>query len=218
MVNGLEIPSISWDADSLAETTTTLSGLGLGLPDALKGLLPLTSQLGIGAIVKFPLAAGQAALPLTADSAGATDAKAAADSFLAQVGSPAKINIPVVYEATGDWSVAGMTADQWSSVVAAVPWGSLKLTSEQIGTLSKAGVVQMDITTDSAGIHIAVNGKALPFVNWGDGKLNNVIKLAGQAGALSSLPVPADQLDGLVQQLLPMLTTTNVSLHVTFPK
>ena len=54
LVNGLAIPSISWDGESLAALVEVAGAAGEEIP-LLDQILPLLTDLGVAAVVRFPL-------------------------------------------------------------------------------------------------------------------------------------------------------------------
>jgi hypothetical protein len=129
------------------------------------------------------------------------------------------ITIPIFYEADGGWTVAGMTDAEWTALTGQSFWSSLRLPPDTIANLSAAGVTEMTVTTDGEGLHLAVNGNALPHLNWGDGKLNYVIDLASEAGLLDAVAAGEEQAAAVeaIKGLLPIITSSNVTLHIILP-
>lgn len=220
LVNGQPIPSIAWDGEKLVATAEVLEILGGGVA-LMDKVLPLVRNLGIGVTVRFPIAAGEAAIPLVV-----TDSEVAARSlqlqqeFLAAVGTPPTFQIAVDYAADGTWTVENMTQAEWSQLVSAVPWEALNLPAELVQGASAAGIDTIGLSTNSDGIFISINGQTLPYITWADGRINYVLQLAEQTGLLEPLlgsdPNMAAVLD-TVESLLPAVQASNVSLLVSFP-
>jgi len=215
LVNGQAIPSIAWDADSLATTNEVLAMLGeddsIG---AMGELLPLVSNLGAGAILNFPLAQG--AEPIMADAGeGSAAATAAQETFLQQAGSGARINLPINYNADGTFAIGSMSAEELSLSLG-LPLESLTLTQERIDRYVGMGMETFTLTTDVEGIHLTLNENPLPHISWGDGKLAYGLELAAKAGLLGDSD--SEAMVDLLQQLLPIIQTADVTVRITFPQ
>ncbi|RME63197.1 MAG: hypothetical protein D6790_05085 [Caldilineae bacterium] len=219
LVNGEAIPSVNWDGESLAATADVLSQFGMAVP-MLEKVLGLVDQIGIGVIVRFPVQAGVAQIPLyvEGDGSAAMAAKAAQEEFLAAVGAPPRINLPVFYGADGSWEVGGLTDAEWTALTGA-PLNALRLSPTVLSSLSNAGVETLGISTDIAGIHISINGKSLPTLDWSEGKATHLLDVADQLG-LWSMVAPGMDIGGVlttVEELLPVVQTADFDLTVHLP-
>jgi hypothetical protein len=219
LVNGEAIPSVAWDGESLVATADTLRAFGVVVP-MLERVLPLVQRLGVGVIVRFPVAAGAEALPLyvEGDTTAAAQAREAQEAFLAAVGAPPKINLPIQYEADGSFSVGDLTDAEWTALTGA-PWYALRLDPTVLANLSNMGVSSLGLSTDAAGIHIAVNGRPLPALTWGDGQLIHLLNVADAMG-LWAMVAPGMDMSSIlvtVYDLLPVVQTTDFALNVQFP-
>lgn len=210
LVNGIEIPSLGWTAESLA-------GMGNLMPDqpALSRLLPLLTQLGVGVTLNLPVAEGAERAPLTVDATetGAADLAAAQEEFITTVGTAPQITIPITYNRDGTWTMGGVSGDQWVNLTGQSFWTELNLTPENISAAMAAGIKDFDLNIDADGVHIAINNAALPSIDWSGGKLASVLTLLEDNGMLSALPIPREMLD----QLLPILTSADINLHAIMP-
>jgi hypothetical protein len=218
LVNGEAIPSLAWDGESLTATADTLEVFGLAVP-MLEKVLPLVQRLGLGVIVRFPVASGAEVIPLyvEGDSSAAQAAQAAQDEFLAAVGAPPKINLPVFYAADGSYSVGDLTDTEWTALTG-VPWYALRLNPALLDGLKAAGVESLGISTDVDGILVLVNDRALPRLTWGEGQLVHLLDVADQIG-LWNMMAPGMNLGDIlatVYSLLPVVQTTDFSLTVHF--
>ena len=214
LVNGQAIPSLAWNADSLAATDELLAAYDGDSMGPIAQLLPLVHNLGAGVILNFPLAQG--AEPVTAGSG--ESAAAAADAqkaFLAEAGSPARINLPINYNADGTFTVGSLNADVLAGL--GLPLDSLTLSQERIDRYVGMGMKTFTLATDTDGIHMSLNGNDLPYLSWGDGKLAYGLELAAKAGLLGDSGDNAAMVD-LIQQLLPMIQTAQVTVTMTFPQ
>ena len=115
-----------------------------------------------------------------------------------------------------NYTVQGITDAEWQALTGA-PFGQLKLDGQLVQDAVAAGITGATVRTDAAGIHIALNGKELPVLGWGEGELNHLLKLAAGAGLLESTGMDAAAITGLVEGLLPAIQSSNVEINVTFP-
>ncbi|MCC6455286.1 MAG: hypothetical protein IT328_10115 [Caldilineaceae bacterium] len=219
LVNGQAIPSLAWDGEKLVATAEVLDTFGAGVA-LLDRVLPLLTNLGVGVIIRFPLAAGEEPLPLVSlDDEAATRSMAAQQEFLAAVGTPPTFQLTVEYAADGTWTVADLASAEWSQLVPGV-MEMLTLTPGTVQSMSAAGISEIGLATNSDGIFISINGKTLPYITWADGRVNHLLTLAEQTGLLSQVigdsPDMAALLD-TVEGLLPAVQASDVSLRVTFP-
>ena len=214
LVNGLQVPSLSWDEESLSSLVGLAAVAGQDVP-ALDELLPLLTNMGFAAVVRFPAAEGVNVAPIYADTTAAADTQAAQEEFLSAVEQPPLINIPIFYEADGTWSLAGMSQDEWQALTGQ-PMDALELPAELLAGLSAAGVTEATIATNPDGIQIMVGDSALPMLNWSDGKINNLLELLAQSGSLGD--GDTDAIMGLINQLLPIIQTTDLNIHAFLPQ
>ena len=135
---------------------------------------------------------------------------------MAEIGAAPIIRIPVVYDKDGSYTVQGITDAEWQALTGA-PFGQLRLDSSLVQDAMAAGVTGATVRTDAEGIHIALNGKELPVLGWGEGELNHVVKLAAGAGLLDATGMDATAITQLVESLLPAIQSSNVEIDVTFP-
>ena len=217
LVNGKAIPSIGLDGGAAVGLADVAKLLGFDQP-GMEKILPTINSLGIGIIAKFPKADGAADIPTaSADDASAT-VTAKQEEFISSVGAPGVINLPVHYAADGSWTVAGMTDTDWANVTGDPIWQSYRMKPEIIAMFKEKGIKELTISTDAKGLHVSINGQALPYITWSGGKLNNLVDLLGTMGYLSALGDNADQIKGLIEQWLPILTASNVNLRIFVPE
>jgi sulfur carrier protein ThiS len=216
MVNGEEIPTLSWDADSLAALQTLAGQLDAGVPPILGQIIPVLGKVGIGVTVRLPLAQGAEMIPLevTGEGSSATAAQTAQADFLASVGAPPRIVVPIQYAGDGSFTMGGMSEAEWIALTGQSALESLQLPADLIADLTTAGVSNIDLTTNADGVHISVNGQALPSLNWGEGRLSHALGLAASAGLLGE---DTESLSSVIDALLPLITGSQIELRITLP-
>lgn len=218
LVNGQAIPSVGWDGESLAGAQQLLTLLGNDGLAMVQSLLPQIANIGIGVTLRFPPSQGVDVIPLTGagESSTADAATQAEKDFLAQAGSAAQINLPITYASDGTFSLGSLTADQLTVLLGA-PLESLTLSADQIARAKELGVKTLTIATDSEGVHMTLNGTALPHISWGEGKLAYGLNLALQSGLLGSGGSSGD-MSAVIEKLLPIIQTATVNIQITFPE
>lgn len=219
LVNGEAIPSLAWDGKSLSEITATLGKFGPVSP-AVEKLLPLITNLGIGVIARFPVAQGKEAIPtyITGEASTAAKATAAQKAFMDNVGKAPKINIPVFFNADGSFRVADLSAAEFTTLTG-MPI-NFQMPPNVLDNLKQKGISDIALATDANGIHISINGNTLPYISWNNGEINHLLDLAGQMGLWNTLADrglnPAD-LSAMLDKVLPMVTSTDFSVHLILP-
>jgi hypothetical protein len=222
LINGKAIPSLAWDGESLTATGEVVKSLpgAAGAVAVLDKLLPLIQNLGIGVIIRFPVTEGAEALPLVSPDAGKTaeELKAAQDQFLAAVQVPATVQVTLTYDENGNWTMGGMSQEEWAQIS---PQFGTMLTMQPagIGALKGLGIQEIGISTNKDGIFISINGKTLPHITWAEGRINNILALLAETGALDKVMPGQDSAAILeyIQGLLPAVLASNINLIVKFP-
>lgn len=219
IVNGEAIPSFAWDGKSLSELTTTLGKFSPVSP-ALEKLLPLITNLGIGVIARFPVAEGKEAIPtyITGDASAAAKATKAQKEFMDNVGTAPKISVPVFYNADGSFRIADLSGAEFTTLTG-MPL-NLQMPPAMLDNFKQKGISDITLSTNANGIHIAINGNALPYISWDNGKLNHLLDLAGQMGLWNTLADrgmnPGD-ISAMLDKVLPMVTSTDFDIHLFMP-
>ena len=214
LVNGKPAPSLAWDAETLAATADLASTALVDIP-LLEPLLHLSSRLGLGILVRFPVAPGNQPIPaLVTDGEGTDHGEGAASAD-----QQPSMTIPIYYEADGSWRVGDLTDTEWSSLTG-LPWYALRLQTPVIEGAIAAGIETIELRTDAAGIHVGINGRKLPYIRWSDGEMEHALALAGQLGAWES--VAASGYDGetlrtVLATLLPIVQSADATVVVHFP-
>ena len=142
---------------------------------------------------------------------------ASQEAFLAEAGSRPTISIPINYNLDGTWTAGGFP----SSVLENTPIGpflsSLTLTPTQIQRDIKAGIESIDLKLNDQGLAIVWNGTQLPSLDWSGGKLASVIEVLQESGMMDSVGLDPAMLQQLLDTALPMLTSSDISIEMTFP-
>ncbi|MEZ4706934.1 MAG: hypothetical protein R3A44_07010 [Caldilineaceae bacterium] len=221
LVNGQPIPFFVWDDSTLSTTAEVANSMGFNI-NMLDKLLPLVRTLGLGIIVRFPVAEDQELIPtvVLGDESAALAAREAQQAYLNAVGSPPKIQLIVDYAPDGTWTMADLTEAEWKDV-APIPWEALNLNPGVLEGAKNAGINTVGLATNSNGIYISVNGKSLPYISWNNGELQHTLQLMRQLGLLDQMMGAnpnMDQLMSTIDQFLPIVQAAELNLVVNFPQ
>ncbi len=214
LVNGLSIPSISYDGDSLSALPGAINDLA-DIGSMADLLVDLVDQIGIGVIARFPIAPGAEEIPLfvEGDSSAAMAAKAAQEEFLASVGTPPRINLPIFYGDDGSLSIGDLSIDELSAMTG-VSLDALVMGLGPLEAVRGMGVSVLGISTDKDGITISLDGNALPTLDWSDGKASNLIEMVSQIPLLEVMGLGS--VLPMVNQLLPLVQSAEIDLTLHF--
>ena len=219
LINGEPIPSIRWDTESLSSLAVALEMVGVQAP-ALKKLLPLVQDFGLGLTVRFPLSPDAEPIPLhvTGPDSSASKARAAREAWLAAIGNRTpNLQLALHFDSNGVASFAGASQGLLSSL--GLPLDGLSQPPEVIKSFRSLGIEQLTLSSGGDGVRVIINDDELPAMTWADGEMTHLLKIALQTGLQDSLismdPNIARILD-LIERWLPAVQTTEMQLTVTF--
>lgn len=223
LANGHRIPSLVWEEGSLIATADAVSALGLGVP-ALNRILPMVRNFGLGLVLRFPVAEGSEAIPLSGveETEGVAMARTIQQQVLETLGgSLPTVDIPILYHADGSWTLGELSDVDWT-VLTSTPFYALRLPPELINGLTSSGVQTVGLSTDPDGIHISVNDIGLPYLSWGSGEIQNMLELTKQLGVFDSISalLPGADIESvlaLVENLLPIIQATSANVTIYLP-
>lgn len=221
LVNGLQIPSLGWGPDQLANTVDTLNSFGIPLPPDLAGILPMLGNVGVGLVLRFPVQAGAEAIPVNVEGgmSAPAESKAAQEQYIASVGQAPVLKLAVDYNADGSWTVDGKGPEEYSKVIPDFKWDGLNMNPSMLARLTAVGVQNFTISTNPDGLFVAINGKLLPNLTWGNGEIEHTLALAEQTGLLQlagNVPNLSDIINQ-IKALLPVVQTADFSITVNLP-
>lgn len=216
LVNGRSIPNISYDGDSLNALPGALNTFGVVVPMA-DLLFALVDSIGIGVIARFEPAPGMEEIPLyvEGDSAAAMAAKAAQEEFLAAVGTPPRINLPVFYGADGSISIGDLSIQEMQEMTGG-SLGALEMGLSSLSMVRAMGISQLGISTGADGITISIDGTVLPTLDWSDGKASNLIELITDIPLLDIAMPGMGSMMPMIHQILPLVQATDFDLTLHF--
>lgn len=217
-VNGLPfLGSMSYGGDSLHGLVHVLEDLGEssamaalgGMAPIVGGLAPVLDNLGIGVVVKFPVAAGAEEFPLVMELSD--DDGSDIGGFLDAVEQQPRISVPIMIAPDGSWSVGELEQGLVEGLVGQE--GSLGLPPATVEMMSDSGISDLQISTAEDGLEISINGHGLPVFTWNNGEIESLMALQENAPAMAGI---GDLLD-LVSTLIPLLQVTDVTISLMFP-
>ncbi len=217
LANGEPIPSLGWDGDALVATADTLSMLGANVGPQIAKLLPLVRDLGIGVVVRLPVAEGTPLIPMVVqgDESAAAMAKKAQEEYLKAVGNPPVVRVTLAYAPDGTFSVADISGTDLAAL--GIKLDTLNMPAGSIAQVQKLGIKKLNLSSNTQGIFIGINDKTLPHITWDNGEINHVLKLAGQMGFLQQIPNYNAGVQQMIESFLPAVQASDVNLTVTFP-
>ncbi|MCB0044794.1 MAG: hypothetical protein KDD92_05140 [Caldilineaceae bacterium] len=219
LANGMELPSISWTDGALASAGELLTGLGV-LDSSTAEVLPLLEQTGVGAVISLPVAEGTEPVPLesgTVDEMAAVAQEEQANFLTAVRDRVPSIAMTISYNENGEATVGGIPVALLNSL--GVSLDALNQDPAFVAQMKASGISNITLLTDADGVHAAVNGSDLPYLDWGDGKMMSLIGLLRDAGALDGLsdsPEGQAAMLGLIQKILPIVQASNLNVTVNF--
>ena len=210
-INSKAAPALVWDAEVLSSVVTLLDAMGQDIGDA-GGLLPLLPQMGLNFALRFPVADGNTAIPMThndqaVDSLAATDIRAIADGGAA-------LALELTYAEDGSFELGGINPLMMGMIQGQLAAANLE--PDQVSGITERGIESVGLQVTPGGILISVNGEILPYLKFDDEKeLFDLIDLGGNMSEDAATALSA--VKGPLQQVLPMLRQLGVSLTVNFP-
>jgi hypothetical protein len=127
------------------------------------------------------------------------------------------IHIPVYYRENGSFLVNDATDAQWQAATN-LPFGALRFNVATLEDLRRAGIKEIVLTADQAGLHLDFDGKPLPYLAWDRGELGQTLQLADELGLLAASPGENGHALGLLMPWLPLLQAADITVHVYLPE
>ena len=200
VVNNQLMPSPVWEAESMQNLQALLKTMD---QESVAGLLPIIRSMQFGAVLKFPAAAGKAAIPV--------DSKVLKGGPIAPAKPPKKYALDLGYtcDAAGDCALAsGRVLPALKAALEKIPLGA-----SLIESFGKWGVKKLSVSITADSLILAMDEKPLPRLNLANGELGNILALVEGAGLLP--PEVGAQLP-LIKTVLPALQKTGIRLTFNF--
>ncbi len=218
-VNGLPfLGSMQFDSDSLGSISSVMGDLAQGteltalgdLAPIVSALTPILDNLGIGVIVKFPVAQGSDVFPLIMEPM-ASEGVGNVEGFLASVEQQPRISVPIFLAEDGSWSVGDLNQSLVEGLLDAQ--GTLGLPPATVSMMSAGGISELQISTTTDGLAISINGYGLPVFTWNNGEIESLMALQESSPTLAGV----GEVLGLVSNILPLLQISDVTITLVFP-
>ncbi len=205
VANGLLMPSVKWQDGSLEATAGLVRMLGPQneqLANLLQKLAPIVQRLGLSIVLKFPLQAGAAEIPLASENiVMATPVPTS--------GEPSAImQFEVKYDDQGVPSIMGISARDLAAANINAP---LALAPYAIQQAQASNIQYLQLRSKGDGLYIYLNGTSLPAVTWDKTSLSNTLDVVQKLYAV----YPIDW--NLIRQFVPLLSNTDISILINLP-
>lgn len=206
-VNGQAMPYLAWNQDRLAYAGELLDRLDVVQYDTtIAKAAPLLGRVGIDLLATFPKQAGASEIPPRARSQRALAEKPVS-------GEPtAVIQGVVVYGDDGVPSVAGITSREIAQL-AQIDLRPVELAPEVIDLVKRAGVQEVEVASESDGLHFGANGRELIQVAYNEQHLLNAIDLYGQRAG----DEPGEVLATFLRNIAPIVYGADIDIVIQFP-
>jgi hypothetical protein len=219
LANGMQLPSISWQEGTLDSSAEVLTNLGVIDAD-MAALLPLLEQAGVGVLLNLPVEEGAERLPLvdTSPSEAVQSAQESQSRFLGAVRDRIpELSLTINYNERGEASIQGIPTFLLATL--GVSLDALNQDPAVIQQMKDANIETITMRTNAEGAGIGINGEALPYIDWSDGKMISFLMLLEDAGVLDNVsdqPRVRDAIVGLLQEILPIVQAADLTLTVNF--
>lgn len=208
LVNGELMPSLVYGEGALervGDVAPLLNPQGAAIAEMLQKFGPLVQRLGLAIVLKFPQQEGVAAIEYNPGDVKLTSVAEAA----AKTTPSAVAKFEVRYDDLGVPSILGISARDLQAVGVDA---QLALRADYIAGLKANNIQNAQISARPDGLHLWINGTALPTIVWNEETLNNAVEIYAQMNP----GVPPAYLN-LIRTFVPMLGRTDLSVLVHFP-
>lgn len=177
-VNGKPMPYLASDQEKLANLGPALQALNVRNANVINFVLTnLISRIGLPVVLKFPVAPGNAEIPLrTKDDLNLIDVEQARS----QVSDASLVlHTDIGVDAQGGLSIAGIPLsalqEDLGQTGLPIDLSSASIDPARVAALTAAGVQSVQIETEPEGLYLYMNGTELPRVTWDAERLQNFI-------------------------------------------
>lgn len=177
-VNGKPMPYLAADQESLANLGPALTAFNVRNANVINFIVTnLISRIGLPVVLKFPVAPGNAEIPLrTKEDLNLIDVEQARS----QVSEPSMVlHTDIGVDAQGGLSIAGIPLSALQEDLGQAGVGldlsAASIDPERVAALTAAGVQNVQVETEPEGLYLYMNGAQLPRVTWDAERLQNFI-------------------------------------------
>jgi len=200
--NGQTLPTITWTDVSL-DTVIQVAGVLMGNEQMLQSVLDIALGIGPNLKVNVPLAAGAAAVEISADvdfAISPTEADPQAPVVHLRLGVDAQGNVTQL----GDFSAAEIS--ELGVTLPALPLDS-------VNRLRDAGIGEVNIDTDPGVLHVRFDGNDILDLNYDQASLAETMQIAAPFATGTLLADPGlSQL--LNDEIVPLFPAADINLTV----
>lgn len=213
-VNAKPMPYLAGDRTSLGNLGALLEAMGVSNARFIRwGLENIVGRVGLPIAIKFPVAPGNAEIPLA-------DLK---DLDLVNVEAvrgrtamvPLRFYADIEADRQGVLRIAGFTIPQLQDAMKqagfAADLSSLRLNPATVATLAGGGVQHLQIETEPEGIYLCFNGRPLPRLAWDEARMSNLIDLYAQLN-------PGSRTAEALRFFLPYLQPSDIEITLFLPR
>lgn len=219
-VNGELVPSLGWSEQSLQGMIDTLAEMGAQVELLNERVLPLLESTRMRVVIYLPRDPEKAVIPLSIDTedSAARRAEAALANYRATVGVSPHLRAELYYRPDGDFELAGVTGEQFTRMGLRLQ-ALLTLAPGTVRRVSELGIHTIALTTEPEGVFLAINGRTLPHLIWGEGAMQHLLALTEQTEILEQIGLMQgrEQIWSALADLLPMVQSTRLELVIHFP-
>jgi hypothetical protein len=200
-VDGKPLPYINWDDATLERAIGLAGAFGLQNADLYQQIVPMITRLGLDLVLRFPIAQGVAAIPMTQSGE-------AAKLTLTPTTEPASVVIAfeIKYDENGVPGILGVTASDLAVLGIPMPVG---LAPATLQSLQAANIQSIELRSKPEGIFIYANNELLPNLAWDTATLTNLANLIAQ--------LAPEAIGELVKALVPGLDRFDLDILIHFP-
>ena len=212
-VNGQLMPNLAWSADeldTLAETLTKLKVVKPEFETVLNLLIPVIQHTGLNIVLKFPVQPTAEVIPLRDVNA---EIKAPTKSEAEATEPMAILKARITFDENGVPSIMGVSTEDLSKAGLA-GLQNVGLSKQTMQDLQDAQISKVTVKATPDGLIVWINDSQLPYLAWGDNKLEQVADLYSQ---LYFTPEYERQSE-LVKTFLPMLAEVDGEVTLEFPQ
>lgn len=205
LVNGKLMPHLAYEDGSLQAAGGLVKMLGPQyeqLGSLVEKLAPIAERLGLSVAVKFPAADGVEAIPFASDEVVMATPMPAAGP------ASAVMQFEVKYDDQGVPSIMGISARDLANAGINAP---LALHPYYVQQAQASNIQTLQLRSKGDGLHMYLNGIPLPALAWDQVMLQNTLDAAQQM--YSHLPIDWN----MINQLVPLLSNTDVSIMIHLP-
>ncbi|MCS6843681.1 MAG: hypothetical protein NZ528_05045 [Caldilineales bacterium] len=213
-VNGKPMPYLAGDREKLGNLGALLEALGVSNARFIRwGLENIVGRVGLPIAVKFPVAPGNAEIPMAdlkdLDLVNVEEVRGRTTMV------PLRFYADIETDRQGVLRLAGFTLIELQDAMTKAGLGAdlsgLRLNPATVATLAGGGVQHLQMETEPEGIYLCFNGKPLPRLAWDQERMTNLIDLYASLN-------PSARTTEALRFFLPYLQPSDIELTLYLPR